>query len=74
MNKQELAMQIQQHVKALEPLINAAIKENINVIIGVKHISNPIRITPEKSRQQNAYSDVFVPMDFYIILEELVKY
>ena len=74
MDKQEIAKQIQQHVKELEPLINAAIKENITVIVGVHHIGSPIRITPEKSRLQNAHSDVFVPMELFITLEEIVKY
>ena len=74
MDKQEIAKQIHQNVKELEPLINAAIKENITVIIGVHQIGSPIRITPEKSRLQNANSEVFVPVELNITLEEVVKY
>ena len=74
MDKQEIAKQIQQNVKELEPLINAAIKENVTVVIGVRNIGHSIRITPEKSRHLNADTDVFVPVELFITLEEKVQY
>jgi len=74
MDKQEIAKQIQQKVKELEPLINSAIKENATVVIGVQKIGHSIRITPEKSRHLSASADVFVPVELFITLEEKVQY